>query len=182
MKYILEKFRNYFNNSRNENLFLCVNLLFIQNLILGLIKIPVTNFDSVLYVSHHVLIDPDKDSNCSILNMMRTVFNPLFQHSKEISNYLKQSPNRKLFLSYRKSELKIGETNKNQANTINKSKSLLQEYKGDQSFLDHTIIYFEFLKDFISIMTQKFQFENIVDELFKQYSNKLEDYFNYIKH
>jgi hypothetical protein len=87
-----------------------------------------------------------------------------------------------MFLSYRKSELKIGETNKNHANTINKSKSLQQEYKADQSFLDHTIIYFEFLKDFISIMTQKFQFENIVDELFKQYSNKLEDYFNYIKH
>lgn len=71
--------------------------------------------------------------------------------------------------------------NKNLANSINKSKSLHQEYKNEQGFLDHTIIYYEFLKDFISIITQKFQFENIVDELFNQYSNKLEDYFNYIK-
>lgn len=78
--------------------------------------------------------------------------------------------------------MKIGEVNKNLMNTVNKSKSMLQEYKLDQSFLDNTIIYYEFLKDFISVMTQKFQFENIVDELFKQYSNKLEDYFNFIKH
>ena len=74
-----------------------------------------------------------------------------------------------MFLIQRKSDQKIVDINKNIENIINKSKTLKQEYKSDLIFLDNTIIFYEFLKDFVSIMTQTHQYENIVDELFSLY-------------
>ena len=77
--------------------------------------------------------------------------------------------------------MKIVEIDKKIESTL-KEKALLNEYKNDYLFLDNSIIYYEYLKDFVSIMIQKHQFENIVDELYTQYSSKLEDFYNLNKY
>jgi len=50
-----------------------------------------------------------------------------------------------------------------------------EEYKKDIQICDNIIIFIEFLKDFVSIISHKFLFENTLDEMFDLYSTMLDN-------
>jgi hypothetical protein len=59
------------------------------------------------------------------------------------------------------------------------SKNLQEAYKNDLELIDNIIIFTEFLKEFVSIILHKVQFENIVEEFYGLYSQMLDD-FNHV--
>jgi hypothetical protein len=56
------------------------------------------------------------------------------------------------------------------------SKNLHEAYKNDLELIDNIIIFTEFLKEFVSIILHKGQFENMVEEFYALYSDMLDDY------
>jgi hypothetical protein len=60
----------------------------------------------------------------------------------------------------------------------NLSKSIMEIYKRETSNIDNIIIFMEFLKEFLAIILQKFNFENLVEEIYELYSNLLNEYYN----
>ena len=61
------------------------------------------------------------------------------------------------------------------------SKNLQETYKNDLELIDNIIIFTEFLKEFVSIILHKVQFENIVEEFYGLYSQMLDD-FNHVNY
>ena len=80
-------------------------------------------------------------------------------------NIIKNSPNRLLFVKIRKNENQYGEIK----NLKKLSKNLQEAYKNDLELIDNIIIFTEFLKEFVSIILHKVQFENIVEEFYGLY-------------
>jgi hypothetical protein len=57
-------------------------------------------------------------------------------------------------------------------------KNLEETYKSELNNLDNMIIFIEFLKDFMSVLMHKRQFENLLEQLYILYSKMLDDYYN----
>ena len=70
MKNIQEKLMNYQNNTQIENLFLV-------NLILTIISVPILKFDPDLVICHSVLLDDDINSKYSILTVIKYIVQEL---------------------------------------------------------------------------------------------------------
>jgi hypothetical protein len=56
-------------------------------------------------------------------------------------------------------------------NTLTKSD--IEQYESELPLINNINIFTEFLKEFISVVLHKFQFENVVENLFDLYSNLL---------
>ena len=156
MKNIQEKLMNYQNNTQIENLFLV-------NLILTIISVPILKFDPDLVICHSVLLDDDINSKYSILTVIKYIVQEL---SKE---YL--SDKNKII------EQNIIEKIKEfqEQDKLNKKRKEKTETFMDKKAINY-IIFFEFLKQFIITIMNKNKFEGLVENIYEFYSDLLNEY------
>jgi len=98
-----------------------------------------------------------------------------------------------LFLKFRREEIKLQEENNlnntaksrrknsgmgifNDNTDVNIPKSQIDQTFSELDTVNNIIIFSEFLKEFISIIMHKFQFENTVENLFELYSLMLDEF------
>ena len=159
MKNIQEKLMNYQNNTQIENLFLV-------NLILTIISVPILKFDPDLVICHSVLLDDDINSKYSILTVIKYIVQEL---SKE---YL--SDKNKII------EQNIIEKIKEfqEQDKLNKKRKEKTETFMDKKAINY-IIFFEFLKEFMVSVMHKHKFEGLVENIYGFYSDLLDEYTNH---
>jgi len=58
------------------------------------------------------------------------------------------------------------------------NKNLINLYKIELNNIDNLIIFIEFLKEFISVFSHKYKYENLIEEMFDMYSNMLDEYYS----
>ena len=178
MKNLQQKLANYLNNSNIEN-------LFVTNLILTIISVPCLNFDPDLVECNSVLLDPELTSSYSLLTVIRYL-------TQEITKLINSDLNFNKFFSRRLVEIKQEDMVPNKKGTSKSAKqsvSTIQSLKYDNSSLekeyqdkkkDYTnfLIFFEFIKEFVSTISHKHKFEGLVEDIYGFYSNLLDDYYN----
>jgi hypothetical protein len=82
-----------------------------------------------------------------------------------------------LLINYRKIELGIIK-----GQQVKLPKYLLEIYNKELEYVENTIIFIEFLKEFVCIFSHKDKFETLVEEMFGIYSNLLDDYYDQNPH
>ena len=87
---------------------------------------------------------------------------------------------RRYFVDLRKKELKIDLKPKDK-NLILTGK-LKEAYFKDKNEVENTIIFAEFLKEFISIYLHKYKFESLIENLFGLYSKQLDESYFQVTH
>ena len=175
MKTIQEKLMNYQNNSQIENLFLV-------NLVLTIISVPILKFDPDLLECHAVLLDDDINSKFSILTVIKYIVQELNKEYNKDPN-IKQNIILKL-KEYQEQDKKRKEfTPLKQGNNENSS---FQFVVPDKKKIENDnlkkagnyIIFFEFLKEFMVSVMYKHKFEGLIENIFGFYSDLLDDYSN----
>ena len=175
MKTIQEKLMNYQNNSQIENLFLV-------NLVLTIISVPILKFDPDLLECHAVLLDDDINSKFSILTVIKYIVQELNKEYNKDPN-IKQNIILKL-KEYQEQDKKRKEfTPLKQGNNENSS---FQFVVPDKKKIENDnlkkagnyIIFFEFLKEFMVSVMHKHKFEGLIENIFGFYSDLLDDYSN----
>ena len=155
------------------------------NLILTIISVPCLNFDPDLVECNSVLLDPELTSSYSLLTVIRYL-------TQEITKLINSDLNFNKFFSRRLLEIKQEDmvpTKKGTSKSAKQSVSTIQSLKYDNSSLekeyqdkkkDYTnfLIFFEFIKEFVSTISHKHKFEGLVEDIYGFYSNLLDDYYN----
>ena len=170
MKNIHHKLLNYENNSNLENI-----LLF--NLMINIISIPNFSFDNDLLKCNLVLLDNDDKSKYSFL----TIFN---YNSDRLLDKLKYSENEISLKLVMKDFGLIDSNNENKKYKIGldfqgfKSKDNMSQKENEKNKVINWIIFCEFIKEFISCISQKYKFEELIEHLFSFYSEQLDEFYN----
>ena len=177
MKNIHHKLVNFDTNSNVENI-----VLF--HLIITIISIPNFSFDTDLLRCNLVLLDNDDKSKYSFLTLFK-------YHSQEIIKKLKIIENESKFILI----LKEFNLNKDLSNIefIDKKQQEFKtglDFKGfnnnekmtekdkDKNKIINWVIFCEFIKEFISCISHKYKFEDIIENLFVFYSEQLDEFYN----
>ncbi len=95
----------------------------------------------------------------------------MIQHSQEYEIKISKDPNYLYLLTYKKAQKKIIDIEKK----IKFPQHLIEIYRKEESNLENIIILAEFLKEFSSVILHKFQFENMIEEMYNLYSNMLDE-------
>jgi hypothetical protein len=74
-------------------------------------------------------------------------------------------------LTYKKAQKKIIDLDKK----FKFPQHLVEVYKKEETNLENIIILAEFLKEFTSVVLHKFQFENLIEEMYSLYSDMLDE-------
>ncbi len=175
MKTIQEKLMNYQNNSQIENLFLV-------NLVLTIISVPILKFDPDLLECHAVLLDDDINSKFSILTVIKYIVQELNkEYNKDpnikqniilkLKEYQEQDKKRKEF-----TPLKQGNSEESSYQIIFSDKKKIENDNLKKA--GNYIIFFEFLKEFMVSVMHKHKFEGLIENIFGFYSDLLDDYSN----
>ncbi len=176
MKTIQEKLMNYQNNSQIENLFLV-------NLILTIISVPILKFDPDLVICHSVLLDDDINSKYSILTVIKYIVQELskeylsnnnieqniIEKIKEFQEQDNLNKKRKVTIPLKK------ENNEIFFGAISDTKNI-QIQNGKKAV--NYIIFFEFLKEFMVSVMHKHKFEGLVENIYGFYPVLLDEYTN----
>ena len=169
MKNIIQKLKNFLNNSNNENIFL-------TNLVLTIISVPCLKFDNELIECNSILLNND-NSKFSLLTVLKYLVQELFKIIKKDEKKFEKNLNKQI------DQIKKSEDKKNKKNIkIKKAGNLSLVNKiseKDEQEIEYTnyIILFEFIKEFIYSITNKNNFEGLVENIYGFYSNLLEDYY-----
>ena len=170
MKNLHHKLINYENNTNIENI-----LLF--NLMITIISIPNFSFDNDLLKCNLVLLDNDDKSKYSFLNIFKT-------NSQKLLNQLQISENEQSFQKILK------EFELNESNNENKKYKIGLDFQGfkrsenmsikekEKNKIINWVIFCEFIKEFLSCISQKYKFEEVIERLFSFYSEQLDEYYN----
>ena len=169
MKNIIQKLKNFLNNSNNENIFL-------TNLVLTIISVPCLKFDNELIECNSILLNND-NSKFSLLTVLKYLVQELFKIIKKDEKNFEKNLKQQIEI------IKKSETKKNKKIIkIKKAGNLSLVNKiseKDEQEIEYTnyIILFEFIKEFIYSITNKNNFEGLVENIYGFYSNLLEDYY-----
>jgi preprotein translocase subunit SecB len=169
MKNIIQKLKNFLNNSNNENIFL-------TNLVLTIISVPCLKFDNELIECNSILLNND-NSKFSLLTVLKYLVQELFKIIKKDEKNFEKNLKQQIEI------IKKSEAKKNKKIIkIKKAGSLSLVNKTsekDDQEIEYTnyIILFEFIKEFIYSITNKNNFEGLVENIYGFYSNLLEDYY-----
>ena len=170
MKNLHHKLFNYENNKNIENI-----LLF--NLMITIITIPNFSFDNDLLKCNLVLLDNDDKSKYSFLTIFKYNANILLDKLKYSENEISL-------------KLQLKDFGLVESNTENKKYKVgldLQGFKIDENMTQkekeknkviNWIIFCEFIKEFISCISQKYKFEELIEHLFSFYSEQLDEFYN----
>ena len=170
MKNLHHKLINYENNTNIENI-----LLF--NLMITIISIPNFSFDNDLLKCNLVLLDNDDKSKYSFLNIFKT-------NSQKLLNQLQISENEQSIQKILK------EFELNESNNENKKYKIGLDFQGfkrsenmsikekEKNKIINWVIFCEFIKEFLSCISQKYKFEEVIERLFSFYSEQLDEYYN----
>jgi hypothetical protein len=160
MKNIQEKLMNYQNNTQIENLFLV-------NLILTIISVPILKFDPDLVICHSVLLDDDINSKYSILTVIKYIVQEL---SKEYLSDKDKIIEQNIIEKIKEFQEQDNLNKKRKAPKKKKTESFM----GKKAI--NYIIFFEFLKQFIITVMNKNKFESLVENIYEFYSDLLNEY------
>ena len=160
MKNIQEKLMNYQNNTQIENLFLV-------NLILTIISVPILKFDPDLVICHSVLLDDDINSKYSILTVIKYIVQEL---SKEYLSDKDKIIEQNIIEKIKEFQEQDNLNKKGKAPKKKKTESFM----GKKAI--NYIIFFEFLKQFIITVMNKNKFESLVENIYEFYSDLLNEY------
>ena len=170
IKNLHHKIYNFEKNTNLENL-----LLF--NLIITIISIPNFTFDNDLLKCNLVLLDNDDKSKFSFLTLFKYNSNIILDKLKNAQNENNLKETLKEFGMYEskdeKQKYKVGlefQGFKNEENMNDKEK--------EKKIVTNWIIFCEFIKEFISCISQKYKFEEITEHLFSFFSEQLDEYYN----
>jgi hypothetical protein len=167
MKNIIQKLKNFLNNSNNENLFL-------TNLILTIVSVPCLKFDNELIECNSVLLNDDNNSKFSLLTVLKYLVQELLKIIKKNEKEFEKNLIKKIEL------IKKSEEKKNKKTVKIKKVSLLNKNSDkDEQDIEYTnyLILFEFIKEFVYSITNKNNFEGLVENIYGFYNNLLEDYY-----
>ena len=167
MKNIIQKLKNFLNNSNNENLFL-------TNLILTIISVPCLKFDNELIECNSILLNDDNNSKFSLLTVLKYLVQELLKIIKKNEKEFEKNLIKKIEL------IKKSEEKKNKKTVKIKKVSLLNKNsEKDEQDIEYTnyLILFEFIKEFVYSITNKNNFEGLVENIYGFYNNLLEDYY-----
>ena len=170
MKNLHHKLLNFEKNSNLENI-----LLF--NLVITIITIPNFSFDNDLLKCNLVLLDNDDKSKYSLLTIFKYNSNILLDKLKYAENEISL----KLILK----DFGLIETNsENKKYKIGldfqgfkKEENMSQKDK-EKNKVINWVIFCEFIKEFISCISQKYKFEELIEHLFSFYSEQLDEFYN----
>ena len=170
MKNLHHKLLNYEKNTNLENI-----LLF--NLVITIISIPNFSFDNDLLKCNLVLLDNDDKSKYSFLTIFKYNSNMLLDKLKYAENEISLKLILKDFglieSNNENKKYKIGldfQGFKNEENMSQKDK--------EKNKVINWIIFCEFIKEFISCISQKYKFEELIEHLFSFYSEQLDEFYN----
>ena len=170
MKNIHHKLLNFEKNTNLENI-----LLF--NLVITIITIPNFSFDNDLLKCNLVLLDNDDKSKYSLLTIFKYNSNILLDKLKYAENEISL----KLILK------DFGLTESNNENKKYKIGLDFQGFKNEENMslkdkeknkVINWVIFCEFIKEFISCISQKYKFEELIEHLFSFYSEQLDEFYN----
>ena len=166
MKNLHHKLVNFINNTNIENIL----ILYIINVI---ISIPKLSFDSDLIQCNLVLVDNDEKSRYSFL----TVFK---YYSQYILRKLENSENSEKFKNILKEFglEKCSEEFKVNLDFNGFNANITQDENKEKSKIINWVIFCEFIKEFISCISHKYKFEELVENLFEFYSEQLDEYYS----
>ena len=177
MKNIQEKLMNYQNNTQIENLFLV-------NLILTIISVPILKFDPDLVICHSVLLDDDINSKYSILTVIKYIVQELSKEylsdknkiiEQNIIEKIKEFQEQDNLNKKRKVTIPLKKDNNEIFQVISDAKNIQIE-NGKKAV--NYIIFFEFLKEFMVSVMHKHKFEGLVENIYGFYSDLLDEYSN----
>ena len=177
MKNIQEKLMNYQNNTQIENLFLV-------NLILTIISVPILKFDPDLVICHSVLLDDDINSKYSILTVIKYIVQELSKEylsdknkiiEQNIIEKIKEFQEQDNLNKKRKVTVPLKKDNNEIFQVISDAKNIQIE-NGKKAV--NYIIFFEFLKEFMVSVMHKHKFEGLVENIYGFYSDLLDEYTN----
>lgn len=153
IRHIIEDFTSFFYNSPIKNLFL-------TSILTKILLIPKLAFDPSTTLIMNLLLDEENVSYISIVSILKI-------HCREAFKIIKEEP---VILSY------VREINEN--DMINYRKRLKKEGFSLKiiNFSENIFILKEFIKEFMAVLSHKAMFEHRIEQLFKEYSQKLDDY------
>ena len=170
IKNLHHKIYNFEKNTNLENL-----LLF--NLIITIISVPNFSFDNDLLKCNLVLLDNDDKSKYSFLTIFKYISNLLLDKLNNAEN----EKNLKITLK----EFGMNEyKDKKQKYIIGlnfqgfKNEENMNEHEKEKNKIINWIIFCEFIKEFISCISQKYKFEELTEHLFSFFSEQLDEYYN----
>jgi hypothetical protein len=177
MKNIHHKLVNFETSSNVENI-----VLF--HLIITIISIPNFSFDTDLLRCNLVLLDNDDKSKYSFLTLFK-------YHSQEIIKKLKIIENESKFILILKefnlnkdlSNITFNDKKQNEFKTgldfkgFNNNEKMAEKDE-DKNKIINWVIFCEFIKEFISCISHKYKFEDIIENLFVFYSEQLDEFYN----
>ena len=170
MKNLHHKLLNYEKNKNIENI-----LLF--NLMITIITIPNFSFDNDLLKFNLVLLDNDEKSKYSFLTIFKYNSNILLDKLKYAENEINL-------------KLQLKEFGLIESNSENKKYKIGLDFQGfkceenmtqkekEKNKIINWIIFCEFIKEFISCISQKYKFEELIEHLFSFYSEQLDEFYN----
>ena len=170
MKNLHHKLINCEKNTNLENI-----LLF--NLMITIISIPNFTFDNDLLKCNLVLLDNDDKSKFSFLTIFKYNSNTLLEKLNNEENEIKLKAIQNEFgldkIKGKKEKYKIG---------LNfqgfKKEENMSENEKEKNEIINWIIFCEFIKEFISCISQKYKFEELIEHLFSFYSEQLDEFYN----
>ena len=170
IKNLHHKIYNFEQNTNLENL-----LLF--NLIITIISVPNFSFDNDLLKCNLVLLDNDDKSKYSFLTIFKYISNLLLDKLNNAENEKNLKITLKEFgmneYKDKKQKYKIGLNFQGFKNEEN-----MNEHEKEKNKIINWIIFCEFIKEFISCISQKYKFEELTEHLFSFFSEQLDEYYN----
>ena len=170
IKNLHHKIYNFEQNTNLENL-----LLF--NLIITIISVPNFSFDNDLLKCNLVLLDNDDKSKYSFLTIFKYISNLLLDKLNNPENEKNLKITLKEFgmneYKDKKQKYKIGLNFQGFKNEEN-----MNEQEKEKNKIINWIIFCEFIKEFISCISQKYKFEELTEHLFSFFSEQLDEYYN----
>ena len=170
MKNLHHKLLCFEKNTNLENI-----LLF--NLVITIITIPNFSFDNDLLKCNLVLLDNDDKSKYSLLTIFKYNSNILLDKLKYAENEI----------SLKLIQKDFGLTESNSENKKYKIGLDFQGFKKEENMSQkdkeknkviNWVIFCEFIKEFISCISQKYKFEELIEHLFSFYSEQLDEFYN----
>ena len=170
MKNLHHKLINFEGNTNLENLSLF-------NLMITIISIPNFTFDNDLLKCNLVLLDNDDKSKFSFLTIFKYNSNILLEKLNNEENEIKLKAIINEFgldkIKEKKEKYKIG---------LNfqgfKKEENMSENEKEKNEIVNWVIFCEFIKEFISCISQKYKFEELIEHLFSFYSEQLDEFYN----
>ena len=170
IKNLHHKIYNFEKNTNLENL-----LLF--NLIITIISVPNFTFDDDLLKCNLILLDNDDKSKFSFLTIFKHISNLILDKLNNEEN----EKNLKLILK----EFGMNEyKNEKQKYKIGlnfygfKNKENMNDQEKEKNIIINWVIFCEFIKEFISCISQKYKFEELTEHLFSFFSEQLDEFYN----